>query len=167
MSHYQELMESLHQAQNELKEYEKECRQFARALVDGYKIFLESPEDSITCHPPSLGYMSTPHQPEDALELASDTFWHFVVAVHLVNNGDPLSPVIVQNFMIKKEDGYFLAKLAEYDELFRFESAEAKFDDFYQTIFTKKKNEIRKSFQDFLSGKHEELPDYLAEYEMY
>lgn len=167
MSHYQELLESLHEAQSELKEYEQECQQFARALVDGYKSFLECPEDSVTCHPTSLSYMSTPHKPEEALELVSDTFWHFIVAIHLENNGAPLSPVIVQNFMIKKEDNYFLVKLAEYDELFRFESIDANFDDFYQTIFTKKRNEIRKSFQDFLNGKYDELPDYLAEYDMY
>jgi hypothetical protein len=156
MSKFEEVCRVYQQSRQKFLEYEVECRNFARTLIDGIIDYFEWP------HTQEITYIQLGEEinPNDrfyalagAMQMDDESFWHFGVELIAEEPGGSHPMPFLMSFFIKKVGPNFIVKLGPQGKAIRI--PENKTDDlgpFYEVIFQQIMQFFSKEYQDAITN---------------
>ncbi len=149
MSKFEDVCRAYKETRQKFLDYEGECRDFARSLVDGIITYFEWPHTQEITYIP-LGEEINPNNRfyalAGAMRMDDESFWHFGVELTAEEPGGSHPQPFLMSFFIKKSGPHFIVKLGPTGKAIRIhEDKQGKQDElvpFYNAVF----HEIMKFF---------------------
>lgn len=159
MSKFEEVCLAYQKSRRRFLEYEVECRDFARSLVDGIINYFEWPQDQEITYIP-LGEEINPNNRfyalAGAMRMDDESFWHFGVELSAEEPGGSHPLPFLMSFFIKKVGPHFVVKLGPQGKEIRIhEDKQGKQDElapFYEAVFQQILQFFARDYQDAITN---------------
>lgn len=159
MSKFEEVCRAYKKSRHRFLEYEIECRDFARSLVDGIIDYFEWPHDQEITYIP-LGEEINPNDRfyalAGAMRMDDESFWHFGVELRAEEPGGSHPLPFLMSFFIKKDGQHFVVKLGPQGKEIRIpEEKQDKQDElrpFYDVVFQHILQFFARKYQDAITN---------------
>jgi hypothetical protein len=163
MSKFEEVCQAYRKSRRRFLDYEGECRNIARSLVDGIIEYFEWPHDQEITYIP-LGEEINPNNRfyalAGAMRMDDESFWHFGVELTTEEPGGSHPLPFLMSFFIKKSGAHFIVKLGPQGREIRIpEDKQGKQDElapFYEVVFQHILQFFARDYQDAVTNQEME-----------
>lgn len=167
MSKFEEICRVYSKSRRLFLDYEDECRNFARSLVDGMIEYFEWPHTQEITYIP-LGEEINPNNRfyalAGAMQMDDESFWHFGVELTAEEPGGAYPLPFLMSFFIKKMGPHFIVKLGPQGKEIRIhEDKHGKQDElrpFYDAVFNQILKFFARDYQDAIT-KQQMAPGFI------
>ncbi len=161
---YDEICKTYRQSRKAFREYQEDCQNFARDLVDGMVEYFEWPHSQEITYIP-LGEEIDPtnrfYAISAAMQMDDDSFWHFGLELAVEEPGGAYPLPFVMSFFIKKVGALFIVKLGpQGKEIKIHEDRRRELDPFYDAVFVQIMSFFTHKYQDAVTKGLSE-PDFI------
>lgn len=158
MSKFEDICRTYWKTRRQFLDYEEECRDFARGLVDGIINYFEWPHHQEITYIP-LGEEINPNDRfyalAGAMRMDDESFWHFGVELTAEEPGGAHPLPFLMSFFIKKVGQQFVVKLGpKGNEIRIHEDKKGKQDElipFYEEVFNQILRFLAKDYQNAIT----------------
>lgn len=151
MTKFNELCNSYRLSREKYFNYRNECIDFADKLVGNMIGYFQWPKEQIKYVSPKGNDSDSVYTLRGVLSLEDDTFWHFGLGLTLYESPDikPYETAII-HILLKKDCEHFIVKIKNFkDEFEIFKDKPEDFENFFEFIFNKIKEDYEKDFEIF------------------